>query len=69
MKKQWQDFLENSFFPYDIVPQLVKWLDDAIKRQDYDSVINLLDLLYEQGVMLDSDNNLCFVSDFVLKLF
>jgi len=67
MKKQWRKFLnENeSCWSYGIVPELVKRLADAIEANDYVEISYLLDSLYHQGVMLDDDDNLCFVADYI----
>ena len=64
MKKQWQDFLdENNFWSYGIVPSLVNRLSDAIDSNDDETAQKMLDALATQGVIVDSNDNLCFVLD------
>lgn len=70
MKKQWICFLHDNNFPYDAVKHHILWLAEAVDRKDHDLCINLLGrLLYYYGIMLDSDYNLCFAHDYILKMF
>lgn len=67
MIEQWQGFLEenSSCWNYGIVPSLVERLAAAIDARDYVEISYLLDSLYYQGVMLDDNDNLCFVADYI----
>jgi hypothetical protein len=67
MREQWQRFLEDneSNWNYGIVPNMVKRLAEAIDANDYFEISYLLDSLYYQGVMLDDEDNLCFVADYI----
>ena len=70
MKKQWIDFIYNNNFPYDSIKHLVLWLVEAVERKDHDLCINILGrLLYYYGIMLDSEYNLVFASDYILSMF
>lgn len=65
MKNQWRKFLDEneSCWSYNIVPELVKRLADAVDAGDDKEVKDLLVSLYTQGVILDDKDNLCFVAD------
>ena len=67
MREQWRKFLQDneSNWTYGIVPDLVRRLADAIDANDYVEISYLLDSLYYQGVMLDDEDNLCFVADYI----
>jgi hypothetical protein len=67
MREQWQRFLDDnaSCWAYNIVPELVERLAEAVELGDDEEVIDLLDSLYLQGVMLDDEGNLCFVVDYI----
>lgn len=71
MKEQWRKFLKDneSSWSYGIVPNLVERLAEAIDAVgDYEVnklIMDLIDSLYFQGVMLDDEGNLCFVSDYI----
>jgi hypothetical protein len=67
MREQWRKFLQDNEnnWAYGIVPNLVRRLADAIDVNDYVEISYLLDSLYYQGVMLDDDDNLCFVADYI----
>jgi hypothetical protein len=65
MKEQWRKFLQDNEdnWSYGIVPDLVRRLAEAVEVGDDEKVMDLLDSLYYQGVMLDDEDNLCFVAD------
>lgn len=65
MREQWQRFLDDneSNWNYGIVPELVERLAEAVEVGDDEEVMDLLESLYFQGVMLDDNDNLCFVAD------
>jgi hypothetical protein len=67
MREQWRRFLNDNSgsWSYGIVPNLVNRLAEAIEARDYVEISYLLDSLYYQGVMLDDDDNLCFVADYI----
>jgi hypothetical protein len=67
MKRQWRKFLQDNEnnWSYGIVPNLVNRLAEAIEARDYVEISYLLDSLYYQGVMLDDEDNLCFVADYI----
>ena len=67
MREQWRKFLQDnkSNWSYGIVPDLVNCLAEAIDARDYVEISYLLDSLYYQGVMLDDNDNLCFVADYI----
>jgi hypothetical protein len=64
MKKQWRQFVEENqcYWSYGIVPHLVERLDAALKAGDEKGVRNALDGLSSQGVVLDKNGDLRFVS-------
>lgn len=67
MREQWQRFLDDneSNWNYGIVPSMVECLAEAVEVGDDEKVMDLLDGLYLQGVMLDDNDNLCFVADYI----
>ena len=67
MKKQWKEFLNSSIWAYDIVPCLVKQLDEAVKASDYKGISDALIGLATQGITLDPKGNLQYFTSNILK--
>jgi hypothetical protein len=65
MREQWRKFLDDNegCWSYGIVPSMVERLAEAVELGDDEKVKDLLYGLYLQGVMLDDNDNLCFVAD------
>lgn len=65
MKKQWQHFLRKNqtLWSYGIVPNLAQRLDRAMQTNDQTEIDKTLESLVRQGVMLDENGDLCFVTE------
>lgn len=68
MREQWRKFLDENAhcWTYNIVPELVEQLAEALEAGDGGLVMETLDALSAEGIVIDHNGNLCFSCAFIL---